>query len=576
MMAQKLKNKKLQSLLQLGLFIGVIVFLNILANSRINKRPLYKKWDLTEEKRFTLTPTTKELLFRLDEVVSVKILLEGSFDAGFKRLKTATLEMLEDFRSESVYIEYVFDDPNVGSVEQINQRREELKKDGIGPTRLNSNNATGRSEQYIYPWAIFTYKGRTERVNLLESARGATRDAVEQALNNSIALLEYKFADAIQKLQISRKPVIGFTTGHGELEAIETANLEFNLRKYYDTGRIPLDSMPALSQEANLVIIAKPVRPFSEKDKFKIDQYIMNGGKVLWLLDKIDVNLDSLTGKIFFPRETDTNLDDQLFTYGVRIKPNLVLDLQCSMIPLQTGVQGNKPQYERFPYPYHLVLTNHSSHPVAKSVGPINLRYANTIDTTVVIKTPVEKTVLLQTTPNTRIQLLPLQMDFEFLRYELDAEKFDKGVQPVALLLEGTFPSLYRNRVPGSFLNALEAMGVEFRKESDPTRMIVISDGDIAKNPINPRNGIPEPLGRNPYDQYTYSNKDFLLNAIEYLLDTNGAMAARGKEVKLRLLDEKKTEAERAKWQLINIVAPLVFLLLFGFVYNWVRRKRFA
>ena len=555
----------------------MVVFINLLANARINNRPLYRKWDLTEEKRFTLTPSTRDMLYNLDEVVYVQVLMEGQFAAGVKRLRTATLEMLEDFRSETVYIDYTFDNPNAGTPEQINERHKQLREQGLVPTRLNVEDADGRSEQYIFPWAIFTYKGRSIQVNLLESMAVATPEQSEYALNNSIALLEYKFADAIQKLLRSRKPVIGFTAGHGELEPIETAGLEFYLRKDYDTGRIPLDSMRFLSpDELDLLVVAKPRRPFSEKDKFKIDQYIMNGGRVLWLLDKIDVNLDSLTGKTFFPRETTTELEDQLFTYGIRIQPNLVLDMQCSMIPLQTGMQGGKPQFERFPYPYHLVVTNYSNHPVAKSVGPINLRYASTIDTNIQTKTDLQKTVLLKSTPSSRIQLLPLQMDFEFLRYNLDASKFNKGAQPVALLLEGVFPSHYRNRASSAFRSTLESLGQQLQEQSTFTRMIVVSDGDIAKNNLNPRTGAPEVLGRNPYDQFTYSNKDFLLNSIEYLLNSDGAMAARGKNIKLRLLDETRATAERSRWQLLNIAAPLVFLLIFGLIYNWIRRWRFA
>ena len=576
-MTRQIKNKKIQSFLQLGLFLGVIIFANLLANARLNNRPLYRKWDLTEEKRFTLTPSTKSMLYNLDEVVYVQVLLEGQFAAGVKRLRTATLEMLEDFRSETVYIDYSFDNPSDGTPEQITERHTQLREEGLVPTRLNVEDADGRSEQYIFPWAVFTYKGRSINVNLLESMAVATPEQSEYALNNSIALLEYKFADAIQKLIRSRKPVIGFTTGHGELEPIETAGLEFHLRKDYDTGRVPLDSMRLLNPgELDLLVVAKPRRPFSEKDKFKIDQFVMNGGKVLWLLDKIDVNLDSLTGKVFFPREMATDLEDQLFTYGVRIQPNLILDMQCSMIPLQTGMQGGQPQFERFPYPYHLVVTNYSNHPVAKSVGPVNLRYASTLDTTVQTKTEMQKTVLLKSTPNSRIQLLPLQMDFEFLRFSLDPSKFSMDSQPVALLLEGVFPSHYRNRVSASFRAGLEELGQELRKESSFNRMMVVSDGDIAKNYLNPRTGAPEVLGRNPYDQFTYSNKDFLLNSIEYLLNSNGAMAARGKNVKLRLLDETRATAERSHWQLLNIVAPLVFLVFFGLVYNWIRRWRFA
>lgn len=571
-----LNNKKRQSILQLLLFLGIVLLINIVANSRINGWPLFKKWDLTEEKRFTLTDATKNLLYKIDDVVSIKILLAGSFPAGFKRLQNAILETLDDFRGESYYIEYLFEDPNEGTIEQINQTREELQKDGIVPTRLNIQDSDGRSEKYIYPWAVVTYKGRSIPVNLLESTPVATPEQSEYALNQSIALLEYKLADALEKLSLSRKPVIVFTTGHGELAPVETASLEYDLRKYYETGRIHLDSMVAISNEASAVIVAKPHLPFSEKDKFKLDQYIMNGGKVMWLLDKINVDLDSLLQRQYLPVEFDLNLDDLLFTYGVRIQPNLLLDMQCSMIPLQTGMQGGKRQLELFPYPYHLVATSNSNHPVLKGLGPINLHFASSIDTSVQVKSNLEKTVVLHTTPNTRMQLLPIQMDFQFLRYEMKPEQFNKGEQITGLLIEGVFPSMYRNRAKESFLEAYKEIGLEFRKESTPNSMMVVADGDLAKNPINPRSGLPEPLGRNPYDRFTYSNKNFLMNAIEYLLHQNGVVTSRSKEVKLRLLDETRAKAEKTKWQFVNLGLPLIFITLFGFFYNWVRKRRFA
>ena len=574
-----MSNRRAQSFIQLGLFAAILIVVNVLANIRIGSFPLYKKWDLTEEKRFTLTDGTKRLLRNLDEVVSVEILLDGKFPAGFKRLQTATLELLEDFRSESGYIEYFFDDPNEISqgADAINQRREALKQEGIFPTRLNIQNTDGRSEQYIYPWAKINYKGRTVSVSLLENQQIATPEQSENALNNSIALLEYKLADAIQKLQISRKPVVVFTSGHGELEPIQTASIEYQLRKYYDTGRIHLDSLIAISQEASVLVIAKPTRPFSDKDKFKLDQYIMNGGKVLWLVDNINVSLDSLMGrKMYAPIQYDLNLEDLLFNYGVRLEPNLVLDIQSSMIPLQTGMQGGKPQMELFPYPYHLVITSQKDHSISKSVGPINLMYTGSIDTSIQTRTPIQKTVVLSSTPNTRLQYLPLTMDFEFLRYELDASKFNKSEQVVGVLLEGIFPSFFRNRVTNNMLAGLESLNMEFLTESKPTGMLVVSDGDIIRNPVNPVKRIPEPLGRNPYDRYQYSNGDFLINAIEYLIDKNGIIEARNKEVKLRLLDSVKASEEKVKWQIINILLPLVFLIIFGVIYHLIRRERFA
>ena len=574
-----MSNRKIQSLTQLGIFVGIVLALNILANMRIGGIPLYKKWDLTEEGRFTLTRGTQQLLTELDEVVSVKVLLDGTFNAGIKRLQKATLEILEDFKSESGYVEFIFENPvppGVGG-EENSKRVQALREEGIFPTRLNEQNTDGRSEKYIYPWAQVTHRGRTINVNLLEGQQVASPDASERALNNSIALLEYKFADAIQKLRQYKKPIITFTQGHGELKPIETYGLQFKLQKYYDVGRINLDSMVSISQDASVVIVAKPTQPFSEKDKFKLDQYIMNGGKVIWLLDRINVSLDSLRKRRFYaPIEHPLELEDIIFNYGLRIEPNLVLDMQSSIIPLQTGQQGGKPQMDRFPYPYHLVVTSQKDHPIVRSLGPVNLLYSGTIDTSVQTRTPIQKTVLLETTPNTRIQYLPLSMDFEFLRYNLDPTKFNKGNQVVGVLLEGVFPSMYRNRVTNSMLKGLESINMEFKTESQPTAMVVVADGDITRNAVNPVKKFPEPLGFNPFDRFQYSNAEFMVNTINYLLDQNGIIEARNKEIKLRLLNGVKANEEKVKWQIINLLLPLVFLIIFGVIYFLIRSARFG
>jgi len=571
----KTNSRRTRSLINLGLFIGIVIFVNILADARMGGRSFYTYLDLTEEKRFTLTDATRNLLNDLDDVVYVKVLLEGDFPVGFKRLQKSTREMLEEFRSISGYVEYEFVNPSTGTNEEINARREELSKEGIQPVSLRVKDNDQTSVQLIYPYAQIFYKGRNINVNLLENQiPGMPQEVV---LNNSVSLIEYKLANAIQKLQTPIKPVIAFTTGHGELSPIETADLEKTLRQFYETGRLRLDSLVTIPpNELSALIIAKPRIAFSEQDKFKIDQYIMNGGKVLWLMDKLNVNLDSLRGPSFFPREYDTNLDDLLFRYGARIQPNLVLDLQNTRIPLATGMLGNEPQFDLFRYPYHLVVPPASKHPIVKSLDLVNLFYASTIDTTVRTKTPVEKTVLLASSPNSMTQFIPLEMNFDFLRYELDPQRFNKPSQPLAVLLEGTFPSLYENRVTNDMLAGLQQLNIEFKQQSPPNRMIVVSDGDIAKNGINPQQQSFKPLGLNEFENYQFANKDFLVNALEYLLDANGVIAARGKEVRLRLLDTAKAEAEEAKWQLLNIVVPLAFLAVFGLIYNWIRRRRFA
>lgn len=577
-MADKKKHtnsKRVQSLLNLALLSGIIIFINILANARLGERAFYTTLDLTEDKRFTLTPATKNLLRELDDVVYVRVLLDGNFPAGFKRLQTATRELLDDFRSVSVYVEYAFEDPSTGSTEEINARRELLREEGVVPVSLRVKDKDQTSVQLIYPYAQIFYKGRSTNVKLLgNEVPGMPPDIV---LNNSIALLEYQIANAIQKLRSPLRPVVAFTTGHGELSPIETADIEITLRQFYEVGRLRLDSLVRIPpEELSVLVVAKPRAGFSEQDKFKIDQYVMNGGKVLWLIDKLNVDLDSLRRGTFFPQEYNLQLDDLLFKYGIRIQPNLILDMRCSRIPLATGMLGNAPQFDYFRYPYHLVVAPTSTHPIVKGLGILNLLYASTIDTTVRTKTEVQKNVLLTSSPNSRLQYIPLEMNFDFLRYDLDATKFDKPGQPVAMLLEGIFPSLYENRVTEEMLAGLQQLKLTFQAQSVPTRMVVVSDGDIAKNGIDAQKQSYKPLGFNEFEQYQFANKDFLINALEYLVDANGVIEARGKEVKLRPMDTVRAQAEQTRWQTLNLAAPLVFLALFGMVYNWLRRRRFA
>ncbi|MEM8527365.1 MAG: gliding motility-associated ABC transporter substrate-binding protein GldG [Bacteroidota bacterium] len=571
-----MKNKKTQALIQLGLIAGILIFLNILGNF------FYGYLDLTEEKRFTLTEPTQNLLNDLDEVVYVQVLLDGEFPAGFKRLQNSVRDLLDDFRSENGLVEYEFDNPMDGTAAQVKARQEELKKDGVQPTSLNLKNTESQSKQLIYPYAIFNYKGRSYPINLLENEQiGVHPDVV---LNNSVALLEYKFANAIQKLQIQNKPNIVFVQGHGELAPPEVYDLERTLRQYYDTGHLPLDSVLTLPPDrVSALIIAKPRFAFSDQDKFKVDQYIMNGGKILWLIDRLNVNIDSVNQAkgSYVPFDYQLNLEDQLFKYGIRIDPNMVLDLECSKIPLSVGQLGNQTQFDLFPFYYHPAVSPKTDHPVVKSLDRVNLQFPSSIDTKVNTKTDVEKTVLLASSARSRVQFSPTTLSFDFLREPPNPDNYNQPFQPLAVLYEGIFPSYFENRIADGMMATLQQLNIEFQARSVPTRMIVVADGDIARNMVRPNAESPNgfsaaPLGLNRYDRNTYANKDFLLNAIEYLIDDNGVIAARGKEVKLRMLDTVRAQAEKTKWQAINIVLPLVFLLGFGLIFNWVRRRRFT
>ncbi|MEZ4957312.1 MAG: gliding motility-associated ABC transporter substrate-binding protein GldG [Saprospiraceae bacterium] len=560
-----MSSKKQQSFFQLGLIIGIAFFLNFLGNI------FFTHIDLTEDKRFTLAKPTKDMLNSLEDVVYVEVLLEGEFPAGFKRLQRSVREMLNDLRSESGgLVEYTFTDPNIGTVDNVNQRREEMAKSGIVPTVLRVKDVEGTAEKLIYPYAKIQYQNKTAVVNLLEGDDGRPQ---EEALNYSISQLEYKFANALHKLSMGVREVVAFTVGHGELDENERKEVVKNLRAYYEVGTFNLDSSTVVPPQVKVLIVAKPRAPFSDRDKFLIDQYIMNGGKVIWLLDRLNVELDSMRRTPnYVARDYDLDLDGMLFKYGARVNPDLVLDLQCSRIPMVIDQVGKQ---ELFKWYYNPIVLPRTDHPMVKSLDGINLMYPSSIDT-IKTKTPVKKTILLTTSQYGRIQPNITRLNFEILRYEPDPDKFNKPDIPVAVLLEGEFPSFFENKVTEGMKSMLTEIGQEFQAVSKPTKMLVVSDGDIARPFYNPITGQFFKLGYNPYERYMFANKDFLLNAVEYLKDEDGIIEVRSKDIKLRLMNTAKAEEEKTMWQLLNIVAPILFLIIFGIVYNAMRKRKYA
>ncbi|HMV23155.1 MAG TPA: gliding motility-associated ABC transporter substrate-binding protein GldG [Saprospiraceae bacterium] len=547
----------------------VLILLNIISSY------FFFRIDLTGDKRYTLTEPTKNLLKGVKDIISVKVLLDGEFPAGFKRLQQSAKEMLDDFRSVNPNITYDFQDPNAGTPEQINDMRAKFKELGIIPTNLRIQQDNKTEEKIIFPYAIVNYGTRKYIVNLLESNVAGT--SPEVVLNNSVGLLEYKFANAIQKLLKREKQNILFTAGHGELQQLETTDLESTLRESYNTGRVNLDTIVQIKNAIDLLIVARPRTEFDEKTKFKIDQYVMNGGKVLWLIDKLAVSLDSLRrpGNAYVPYDYSLNLDDMLFKYGVRIQNNLILDMECSKIPLQTGMIGNTPQYDQFPWYYFPAVMPKSNNPIVKSLDRVNLYFPSTIDT-IQTKTPVKKEILLASSKYSRLQPNTSRLNFEVLRYDPEPERFNKPYQPMAVLLEGKFPSLFENRVSPEMEAGLKELGMKFEAVSKETRMIVVSDGDIARNSFNPATGEMRPLGFNQYERRVYANKNFLINCVDYLIEGRGIIEARAREVKLRLLDTVKVRDEKGFWQLINVLLPVVLLVLAGMSYFWFRKKRYA
>lgn len=560
--------EQLQGNVSLFLVLGILLAINFLAAFM----PVVI--DLTEDNRYTLTTATRSLLQEVEGPVYVEVLLGGSFPAGFKRLQRATREMLDDFRGETGLLEYTFTDPNTGTKEQINALRESFSKQGMNPTNLRIKENGETTEKLIFPYAVISYGGRSVPVSLLESeVPGLPPEVI---LNNSISLLEYKLSSALHRLIRTEKPNIVFIRGHGELTPEQTSDLRKDIRPYYSFSFLTLDSVFRIHPEVDLIIVAKPRGAFSEPDKFKIDQYIMKGGKALFLIDPLSVSLDSMRlNRDFMPMEYDLNLDDLLYKYGARIEKNLVLDLECSRIPLQVGMVGNNPQYDLFSWYYHPAVQSELDHPLVKNLNRVNFDFPASLDT-IQTKTNIRKTILLSSSNYSRLQYPPVQIGFDILRYEPDPAKFNKGPQPLAVLLEGQFPSNYENRVPQVFLDSLSARGESFAALSEPTSIIVVSDGDVIRNPYNPVTNEVKALGYNVYERRQYANKDFALNMVEYLLDQRGLIEARSRDVRLRLLDKVKVTEEKSYWQLINLVLPLAILILFGLGFHFWRKRCYA
>jgi gliding-associated putative ABC transporter substrate-binding component GldG len=398
------------------------------------------------------------------------------------------------------------------------------------------------------------------------------------SLNNAEALLEYKLADAIRKITLDTVPLVGYLVGNGEPVDYRVYDLiENTLRPNYAFRILPVDSVAAIPPVFSALLIVKPMLPFNEKQKLKIDQYIMHGGKVVWMLDNLYASLDSLQRSEgeFIAFDLGLNLEDQLFRYGVRVNRDLVQDLQSDRIPSVVGNMGNKPQIQVLPWPYFPLLRNNSNHPVAKNLDYVVAQFPQSIDT---IQTPgIRKTILLSTSPESRSLQTPARVEWASIRTEEDLKTFNKANIPVAVLLEGSFPSLFSNRLPTSVLDSMARISGQSFVDRSPAdnKMVVVADGDIVLNAVTQQEG-PIPMGMNSYTKQQYANREFLLNTLEYLTDRSGILETRGKDYTLRLLDQKKVEEGKNFWQFLNILAPILLIIACVSVYQFLRAKKYA
>ena len=581
-MENKRKNLKKSQLISFVLTLVLIVVINIIGSF------VFTRFDLTSEKRYTLSDTTKETLKNLNDYVYFKVYLEGDFPAGFKKLRRETKEMLDEFRAYSKFIDYEFINPSAGSDRaEINDTYKLLYQAGLNPTDLTIQGSDGSSKQMIiWPGALVSYRNNTEiPIDLLENQMGQSSEA---ALNASMQNLEFRLVDAIRKVTRLKKPSVAFIDGHGELSDTETYDIIQTLSQNYNVGWVRIDGkIDALMERTepnaqgeikafpsyDAIVIAKPTEPFDERDKFLIDQYIMHGGKVLWLVEPVYATMDSLTSQeSTIGVEQDLNLDDMLFKYGVRLNRNLLLDLNCAPLPIRTGQVGGQPQLEFYRRFYFPLVQAASNHPMVRNMNAIKLDFVSSMEA-VNSDGDVVKTPLLKTSDYTKISGTPVFISLAMLKQTPDKRMFPSQGQNVAYLLKGTFQSLYANRIPAEIEESEE---MQFRSESKNTAMIVVADGDIIRNQIDIKRRTPLPLGYDQYSQNTYGNKEFIENAISYLVDGEGLIDIRSREFKIRLLDPQKIATQRLRWQLVNILIPVGIVVLFGAVMALIRKKKYS
>ncbi|MDB5010996.1 MAG: gldG [Mucilaginibacter sp.] len=560
----KQRQKGLNNTIMLSV-IGVLFAIGILSNI------VFTRFDFTKEKRYTLSVISRNIMDSLKQPVKVTIYLQGDFPGGMKRLQYATKDMLSDLQAYSHRkLQFEFADPLKGmNTQEQDQAIQSLKDKGLEPNYLSVKTDNGLTQKLFIPGALVTANGKEVPVNLLQKRIGLSDD---EQLNNSIQNLEYAFSSAIKKAITGGKPQIGFTTGHNELSDLQLNDAMKTLADGYEVGRIDLKLIPFDSlKKIKLVVVPKPDKPFTELEKFKLDQYIMQGGRVLWAIDQVSAELDSLRGhggeQLAFPKQL--NLDDQLFVYGIRINYDLIADMNCAQIPVSTGSVGGQAQIQLVPWLFYPIIIPMSKNPVVKNLDGIYSQFTSTIDTLAVKN--VKKTILLTSSPYNKKISAPHILSLQAIEQEPNPKDFQGSPKPVAVLLEGKFTSDFKNRpVPGDFKESLTVL-----PQSKPTKMMVISDGDIFRNEVA-ADGSPYPLGFDHYTQQNFGNKNLLLNTADYLTDDSGLIALRNKEIQLRLLNRARIRSEKLFWQVINMVSPLLLVLIFAIFQHYMRKRKYA
>lgn len=560
-----------------------LIAINLLASF------LHFRADLTEEKRYSITKTTQQLLGELDDVLSVTVFLKGDYPSEFRKLGNTTEDFLSVLKESNVSkIEYRFIDP---LDEMVPGKRwsDTLQASGIHPINISVQVKSGDENKIAFPYALIQYKEQTSFVNLFQTSK---RSISAAELNNAEAMMEYQFAKSIDKLVHPQKPFIAYAVGHGEPTGPETISLQStidpentqqtmqeNEKSDYRLFLFNLKTQPAIPDTMKALLIVKPNEPFSDAEKLKIDQYIMRGGKVLWFVDNLYAEQDSLSIKSqLVAYERNLGIQDQLFRYGVRINLDLVMDLQCDFLPFAVGGDPANPQYEFLRWNYYPLFESRNNHPINKNIGLVSGRFVNSLDT--VEAAGIRKTFLLQSSANSRTITTPALISPNENRNTPADALFRQPNIPAGIILEGQFTSLFKNRLSRAQADSLKETGGFRETSTGDSKIIVVADGDVVLNDVSGKQG-PLPMGMNLFTlgsqyEYQFANRDFLLNCLEYLTSKSNIIETRNKEVVLRSLDPRKVEDEKTKWQLINIVLPIGIILLFGFVYQYLRKRKYT
>lgn len=537
----------------------------------------HARLDLTKEKRYTLSRATRGLLGSLDDQLQIDVFLTGDLNAGFRKLANSTdefLQLLKDRNGSKV--QYRFVSPMDAIPGSAHLYRDTLESAGAIPINLTDQTETGASSNIIYPVALVSYNGKQELVRLYT---GNERFVSQSDIVNSEAAMEYEFARVIDQLVNPRRPFVAYSFGNGEPVDARTFGIQEALEKDYRLALLNINNQPVNADTFDVLMIVKPSLQFTEAEKLKIDQYVMNGGKLLLFIDALIAEQDSLkmnAATIAYDR--NLNLTDQLFKYGARINPSIVMDLQCDFMPFLIGGTPENPQREYLHWNYYPLFEPQADHSITRGLGLVAGRFVNSMDT--IATENVRKTVLLASSANSRILSTPVRITVDENRNAPEDANFRQKNIPVAVLLEGSFTSLYRNRVTAAQRDTLAADGITYRDKSSESKMIIVGDGDIALNDVSPTKG-PLPLGINFYTlqspyQYQFANRAFLLNCLEHLVSKPAISETRNKNIVLRLLDSKKVKENKRSWQMINIVLPILLVVLAGIIYQYIRKRKYA